>query len=526
MSPFEAPARNRFGPWWALHRMSPFGPNPSSRSTGRAALATLAMGVLFTACRTAPPAVAPQALPTVPDAWTSLSDASDSRVEVSDRWWQQLGSPQLNALVDEALRHNYDLRAALASVDAAEAQARIQGADKLPSVNLGLDAARRQQVFVGLPVPGSDGVLTSQSSSFSTNLSISWEADLWGRVRAGYRAAGQDLQAARADYQGVGLSLAANVTKTWIRLAEAERLVTLGQSTVDSRRRTRERVEARFRRGVAPSVDVRLARANVSAAEGELAARRRSLDSLRRQLEILVGRQPTGTLQGPDAFPELPPAVDAGLPADLLTRRPDLAAAEARMTAAGWRVAEARAAFYPRLSLTGTAGTSSDDVSDLLDGDFSVWSLAGNLLQPIFQGGRLRAAADLAEAGREASLAQYAQTLLRALSEVETTLASERLLGDEVDAFAEALEQAQKASELAEDRYRSGVGDYLALLESQRQAFDTETRLLGVHSQRLRNRIDLHLALGGEATTAPSLDTPDTPNTSSPSHRSAHEDAP
>ncbi len=524
MSPFEAPVRNRLGPW-RVHRVA-------ARSAGRNALAALALGALFTACQTAPPAVPPQALPTVPNAWTHPSETTPSDgssgpgTEVADRWWQQLGSEQLNTLVDEALRHNHDLRAALASVDAAEAQARIRGADKLPSVNLGLDAARRQQVFVGLPVPGSDGVLKSQSSSFGASLSVSWEADLWGRLRAGSQAAGQDLQAARDDYRGIGLSLAANVVKTWIRLAEAEHLVILGQSTVDSRRQTRQRVEARFRRGVAPSVDVRLARANESAAAGELAARRRNLDSLRRQLEILVGRQPTGTLKGPDTWPELPPTVDAGLPADLLTRRPDLAAAESRMAAAGWRVAEARAAFYPRLSLTGTAGTSSDDVSDLLDGDFSIWSLAGNLLQPIFQGGRLRAAADLAEASREASLAQYAQTLLRALSEVETTLAAEGFLDDEVDAFTEALEQAQKARELAGDRYRSGVGDYLALLESQRQAFDTETRLLAVHSQRLRNRIDLHLALGGDALSGPSLDASNAPDASPSADASAPEDAP
>lgn len=480
----------------------------------------------LTACHTAPPAVTPDDLPSMPTTWSAAADtAEDAAAPTSpdaDRWWQQLGSPQLDALVDEALQRNYDLRAALAAVDAATAQARLQGAATQPQVSAGLDAARRQQVFVGLPVPGSDGVLKSQSTSFATTLAISWEADLWGRLRAGTRAADGDLLAARADYLGARLSLTAQVGKAWIRLAEAERLVSLGEATVDSRRQTRERVEARFRRGVAPSIDLRLARTNEAAARGELASRRRALDGLRRQLELLLGRRPTGTLEGPGTLPALPPAVAAGLPADLLQRRPDLAAAEARLQAAGWRVAEARAAFYPRLSLTGSAGTSSDSVSDLLDGDFSIWSLAGNLLQPIFQGGRLRAAAELAEAGRNASLAQYAQALLRALSEVETTLAAERLLGLEEEAFSAALAEARKANGLSQDRYRSGVGDYLALLESERQTFDAETRLLSIRGLRLRNRIDLHLALGGD--TPPSTSIPWTQSPSS--DRPANEEAP
>ncbi len=494
----------------------------------RAGAYSVAVGaVLLLGCHTIPPTTNPESLPTLPAAWTAGSDANNGAASADDPWWRSLASDQLDTLIARALDHNHNLQAAAANVDAALAQAKLQGADRLPQASVGLDAARRQQVFVGLPVPGSDGLLKSTSTSFSANLAISWEADLWGRLRAGHRAANQDLAAAQADYAGARLSLAAQVAKAWLSMVEAERLVALGEATIESRRRTRERVAARFERGLAPSVDLRLARANEAAAQGELQARRRTLDGLRRQLEILLGVYPKADIGGPSDLPALPSPVAAGLPSELLRRRPDLAAAEARLAAAGWRVAEARAAFYPRLSLTGSSGSSSDSLSDLLDGDFSIWSLAGNLLQPIFQGGRLRAAAELATASHEFSLANYAQTLLRALGEVESRLSAEQTLSREVDAFATASQEAQRAAQLAEDRYRSGLGNYLAVLESQRQTFEAETRLLTLRGLRLRNRVDLHLALGGDArslsersssdtsSSDTSLPTPSPPNSAS-----------
>lgn len=473
--------------------------------TLRGALATTLGVVALVGCHAMPPTRSHDSLPALPDSWTAASpiaepaEAAEPTATHLDPWWQSLASGQLDTLIARALEHNYDLQAATANVDAALAQAKLQGAHRWPQAAFSLDAARRQQVFVGLPVPGSDGVLKSSSTSFGANLAISWEVDLWGRLRAGHRAAHQDLAAAKADFAAARLSLTAQVAKAWLNMLEAERLVALGEATVESRQRTRERVAARFERGLAPSVDLRLARANEAATRGDLESRRRALDGLRRQLEILIGAYPAAELEGAVDLPTLPSPVAAGLPSDLLRRRPDLAAAEARLTAAGWRVAEARAAFYPRLSLTGSGGSSSDSLSDLLDGDFSIWSLAGNLLQPIFQGGRLRTASELAEASREVALASYAQTLLRALGEVESRLRAESLLGREVEAFTAARDEAQRAARLAEDRYRSGLGSYLAVLEGQRQAFDAETRLLALRGLRLRNRVDLHLALGGDA---------------------------
>ena len=242
-------------------------------------------------------------------------------------------------------------------------------------------------------------------------------------------------------------------------------------------------------------------------------ARRLDLDTALRQLEILLGRYPAAQLVLPAGLPELDGPVAAGLPSEVLTRRPDLAAAERRVAAAGARVAEARAALYPQLRLTGSAGTSSDQVADLLDGDFSVWSFAGSLLQPLFQGGRLRAGVDLAAAGADEALAAYASAVLRALGEVETALAAEKGLAEQETALAAAALQAEAARRLAEERYETGLGEYLVVLESQRGALDTASRRLEVQRRRLVARVDLYLALGGDLPPAESGSGDPTPET-------------
>ncbi len=458
------------------------------------AAAVALLAALSAACATAPleePAVDLE----VPEAWTTATPESPP---TGGDWWTSFGDAQLDAVVGEALERNYDLQAAAAAVAAAEARARIAGADLKPQIGAGFDAGRRQQIFVGLPIPGSGGVLKSTSSSYGLGLNVSWEADLWGRLRAGQAAAVADARAAEADYAAARLSLAGQVAKAWFAVVEAERQVELAGSTTDSRRTTEERIAARYRRGVAAPLDLRLARTNLASAQSTLELRRRQLDGTGRRLEILLGRYPRGEAGSGEPLLEAPPAIPAGLPSELVARRPDLQAAERRLEGSGFRVREARRALYPRITLTGSTGTSSDSLGDLVDGDFSVWSIAGSLLQPIFQGGRLRAAVDFAEASRDRALALYAQGVLRAFAEVESALAAERLLAAEEAALAVATEESGAAVRLAEDRYHAGVGDYLTILESQRQAFLTESRLLTLRALRLSNRVDLHLALGGD----------------------------
>ena len=405
----------------------------------------------------------------------------------------------LASYVSEALEQNHDLQVAATRVDAAVAQARIAGAALLPSLNAPLDGARRRQNFIGFPIPAaSNEVLSSMTSTYGASLSASWELDLWGRLRAGKSAAAADLQASLADMEAARLSLIAQTTRAFFAALESTGQVRLSESTVENLRLASEQIRERYTRGLRPSLDLRLALSNEATAAAVLQQRLRARDAALRQLELLLGRYPAATIPTGELLPSLPPAVPVGLPADLISRRPDLIAAERRLAAAGARVTEARRALYPRLSLTASGGRSSSELKDLLDGDFAVWNLVSNLTQPLFQGGRIRAGIDLAGATTEQAMIRFVQSALRAFGEVEAALAAEHYLARQELSLRSAAAEAGAGHTLASERYAQGLADMITLLEAQRRAFAADSQLLLVRRQRIDARIDLHLALGGD----------------------------
>jgi NodT family efflux transporter outer membrane factor (OMF) lipoprotein len=430
----------------------------------------------------------------VPERWAAGATPSGPP---EPEWWKSFGDPKLDALVDEAARRNFTLQAAAARIGSAIALARIAGADRLPQLGAGGQATRQKQVFVGLEIPGFDGVLTSTTTTLGLSLDVTWEIDLWGRVRSAQSAALADVQAEEADYRGARLSLEGQVAKTYFAAVESRRQIELSRRALESYRTTTSRIQDRFQRGLRPALDVALARTAETAAEAALRAREEEHAAASRQLDVLAGRYPSGKTSLAEALPELPPPIPAGLPSELVTRRPDLASAERRLAAAGLRVAEARAALYPRLSLTGSGGQTSNELKDLLDGDFTVWRVGANLLQPLFQGGRLRANVDLARARSEEVLALYAAQALRAFGEVESALAAEAIVAAREAALRQGLADARNALDQAERRYLAGLTDLLTLQESQRRLYEIESQIFAVARRRLETRVNLHLALGG-----------------------------
>jgi NodT family efflux transporter outer membrane factor (OMF) lipoprotein len=459
------------------------------------ALCAAALVVVATGCGSAPPRLEPELDLEPASGWTApgfeATEKRDAASESTGAWWTGFQDAALDSLVARALAHNHDLRAAALRVDAALAQARLAGAEALTQLNAGFSRTRDRRIFIGTPIP------SSTSTIYDASLDASWEVDLWGRVRSVRSAALADAEAMWAEAQAAQLSLSGQTARAYFAVTESRRQLELADETVTSFRTALQSVRERFEQGTRPSLDVRLARSNLADAEALRARRRAQYDRSRRQLEILLGRYPAGVVEGADSLRATPARIPAGLPSDLLLRRPDVVAAERRLAAAGARVSEARRAFLPRLSLTGSAGSASSALDLITDADFFVWRLVGNLVQPIFQGGRLRARAQFARADAERLLATYAHTLLNAFAEVENALATETHLAEEELAQQESARQAVAAQALAEDRYRQGLEDLVTVLEAQRRALQARGSLISLRRQRLDARVNLHMALGG-----------------------------
>lgn len=428
----------------------------------------------------------------VPAAWSAPGSGEAVSAEP---WWRTFGDPALSSAVREALEHNWDLAAAAARVDAAAAQARIAGADLWPQLGAAGSGSRDQIVIPSIQIGGSP--LRSLTNTYGVSLDVSWEIDLWGRLRAHRRAGALSYEAAQADYQAARHSLAAQTAKAWFSWREAELQRDLAQRTLESFEQTHDVVRRRFASGRGSAFDVRLSESEVAGARSLLALRTEQRDRAVRQLEILLGRYPDGDLAASQGLPVLATAPSAGLPSELLRRRPDLISAERRLRAADETLYEARASLWPSLSLTGSAGRTSAALEDLVDPDFDVWSIGANLFAPIFQGGRLRASVQLAEAELHQVLALYARDVLAAFSEVETLLVVESSLAEQELHDAEAARSASSAYALAQERYAAGREDITALLTAQRRSIEAEVSLLDTRRRRLDARADLYLALGG-----------------------------
>ncbi len=454
------------------------------------------LAMLVVGCQRKPIEIRHQPELDISDKWTAIE--VDNK-EILSQWWESFQDPRLKQLLEKGLENNYNLQAAAARLDAASAQARIAGADLFPSVSGGWSATGQRQNFIGLPIPGAEGqVLSRTFKSSGVSLDVSWEPDVWGRISASKAAAVADFEAARADLRAAKLSLAAQISKAWFATLEGWEQTKLAERTVSSYRSTSEKVRSRYASGLQSSLDLRLALSSLSSAEALLEQRRRQLDLGIRQIEILLGEYPSAQLEVRQELPEVPPLPPTGVPSELVSRRPDLVAAERRMWTAGARWTQARRALYPSFSLTGRIGTSTSDFLQAFNGNFFIWNLSGSVLQPVFQGGRLRAQVMLEDARSKEAAAQWATSVLQAFSEVEAALAAEKFLEAQEQDIITAARQATASLQLAEDRYTAGLENFVTVLEAQRRSLDAESQRLNIHRQRLDTRIDLHLALGGD----------------------------
>jgi len=419
------------------------------------------------------------------------------------RWWESFGDTTLNTLVETALVHNNDLAAAAGRV--LEAEALLGGArsKQYPSVEIGGTAARSKSSEVG-----GASFMPLYNNSFSANATLRYEADLWGRLARGKEAALASLLASQQDRRALAQSLIAGVVRTWLQIRELQMQVELNDRTVINFTDNLETVRNRYHRGLVTALDVHLAGQNLASAQAIGPANRLNLAEARRRLEILVGHYPSGLINSSDlenadgtlreiVMPEPLAPVPPGLPSDLLERRPDLVAAEMRLHSSVARIGEAKAALYPRISLTASAGTSSNELNELFTSPSDIWSLAGNLFMPLINRGATQAQIQAAEARTVQATAQYRSTILQAFSEVENALDQDHYQKLQEGYLVESVDSARRSVDLAEDRYMRGLDTILVALESQRRLYTAESQLLTTERLRRTARVNLIQALGG-----------------------------
>jgi multidrug efflux system outer membrane protein len=493
------------------------------RAASRVALLALLLGLGAVGCSATPPPDASDLaeIGEVPKAWTTKqgavsdetgSDRKPAALPLADRdWVRRFGDARLDGLVSEALVHNKDLKVAAARMEEAGANARIAGANLYPQADGLFRGSRQKRNFIGFPFGpdagaggggGGQSAFSNLNNEFGLSIDLSWEIDLWGRIRAGQSAMLSEYQATEADRAAAELSIAGQVTKGWFALQEAREQLELAERTVEVFQKTEKAVKDRFEAGIGEAgqnlaSQLRLSMVDIETARANLEARREAVKRAARQIEGLLGQYPAGTIEAAGGLPKMPGTPPAGMPGDLLDRRPDLHAAERRLAGADRRLVEAKRMLLPAISLSGSTGTSSEQIGDLLDSDFSIWSIAGNAAQPILKGGVIKEGIVLRRAEIKRAAAEFEKTALTAFTEVENALTAEQSLAKREAALRSAADLALQAYTSASEEFAAGTGDILTMLTAQDRLFIQRSRLIGIRRERLDNRVDLHLALGG-----------------------------
>lgn len=416
-------------------------------------------------------------------------------------WSQYFTDPQLQALIRVALANNRDLRTAALRTQEARAAYAIQRADQLPTVAVGAQAARARTPgdlnVTGQPVVGGDNEAYVGISS--------WELDLWGRVRNLKQSALQDYLASDAAQHGVRVALIAQVADGYLQLREFDERLALTRQTIDSRQESFRIFKRRYEVGAISKLDLTQVETLLNQAQALSAQLEQARASQAHALQQLAGVaiELAPSEHGFDDGAVLA-GLQPGLPSSLLTRRPDLMAAEHRLRAAHANIGAARAAFLPRIALTGTWGTASAELDGLFDSGSRAWTFVPTLALPIFDGGRRRAGLDLAEVRRDLAVADYEKTVQTAFREVSDALSARRWLAEQVRIQRETLDAQAERARLARLRYDNGASPYLEVLDAQRDLLSAQQALVQTRRALLSSEVALYAALGGGATDDPS----------------------
>jgi NodT family efflux transporter outer membrane factor (OMF) lipoprotein len=433
----------------------------------------------------------------VPPAYKEASDwktAQPNELNLGGAWWKVFADPQLNALEEQINVSNQNLKAAAAQYTQARAVLRYYRADYYPSIDAGATATRNKISNNRPPVVSTNG---STYSDFQIPVELSYEADVWGRVRKTVESQRGLAQASAADLATVNLSLHAQLALFYFQARSLDAQEQLLSSTVAQYEKAWQLVESQFQGGLASDVEVQQASTQLETTRAEAI----DVGVLRSQYEhamaTLMGKPASSFQLSALPLTSPPPSIPLQLPSELLERRPDIAAAERRMAAANAQIGVAKAAYYPTISLGAAGGFESGVITTLLSGPSVLWSAGGSAVAPIFDAGRRRANLDQARAGFDETVANYRETVLSGFQQVEDNLAALRILEKEADTQQRAVVAAEKSLALSLIRYRGGITSYLEVTVAQSAALSDEVTAVDILGRRMTNVVLLIQALGG-----------------------------
>jgi multidrug efflux system outer membrane protein len=419
---------------------------------------------------------------------------------VGERWWTLYNDAALDALVAEAFEHNRDLALAAARVEESRALARVADAQLYPSIDASAQSDRtRSSEVAPIPIPAN----ALERSGHRLQLNVSYELDLWGRLRGAGNAARAEVLASEAARDTVRVALAADVTRGYFNLLALDEQVAVTRRTLTLREDNLKLQRVRNTAGLTNDFQLRQLEAELAAARAQLPALERSRTAEELTLAVLLGRSPRAIVEASvkrgltnEAAP--PPLAPEGLPSDLLLRRPDIAQAEQRLVAVNARIAAARAAMFPRIALTGYLGSESRVLSDLLSGPALIWQVAAGITQPIFQAGRLQGEVDAIKAREQQALAQYQKTVQEAFREVQQALSAQTRAREVFDAEAARVAALRDTLRLARIRFDNGLTSQLEMIDAERNLLTAELNRADALRARRVATADLVRALGGD----------------------------
>ncbi|MBL6975162.1 MAG: TolC family protein [Deltaproteobacteria bacterium] len=428
---------------------------------------------------------------TLPEAF-----AQGSGGEVgADRWWEAFQDPELNRIVEKALEGNLEMFGAWARIDQANAIAIQARSAWYPNLSANADYGYNRSVFFA----GDLGKLEQETHNYNLGLGMSYEVDIWGKIKSMVDASDRDVEATRQDLESMAMTLVAQVTEVWFSLVEMEAQMDLLQRQIEINRTYRDLVEARFGQGMATALDVFQQRQQVEAVRAQMPQVEAGLHVLRHQLAVLLGKPPSEKVAHVSKIlPVPPPLPTTGLPADVIGNRPDVKSAQLRVVSTDHRIGMAKKDMLPSFRLNFNVGFTAQDITQLFDN--WIFGLGAGLLAPLLDGGRRLAEVDRVIAQRLELIGRYGQVVLNALKEVEDALVQERKQLEYLEGLQGQLDVVRSALEVARDRYAGGLIDYLPVLTALQSVQAIERSELTARRQALSYRIQLCRAIGGDWT--------------------------